>query len=184
MSGQVTVYRYDVESKLISSYVYDIDTYVNLYGTAVTYDDMSRVATVTQSYDYALSSGVAQDALLYTYAYDSETGNITSLSMDGDNVTTFVEPDYDRFVRMINKAIGMLISDNTVFFAQQRWSYVAGTNGQQSGRVSEYTSDVYRNQGGTIVSSTTYRTPTMQTVILPLLPMLRVIFCKDTPTMR
>ena len=161
-----------------------LSTIATATGTVVTYDDLSRVEKVTQNYDYALSSGVAQDSLVYTYEYDGETGNITSLSMDGDNVTTFVEPDYDRFVRMINKAIGMLISDNTVFFAQQRWSYVAGTNGQQSGRVSEYTSDVYRNQGGTIVSSTTYRTPTMQTVILPLLPMLRVIFCKDTPTMR
>ena len=160
LSGQVTVYRYDVESKLISSYVYDAETYRNLYGTAVTYDDMSRVDTVTQSYDYSTANGVAQDALVYTYSYDPESGNISGLGIAGDNVVAYMHPSYDNFGRMTSKIVGMQISDTDVFFNRLYWDYVSSGTlyPQESARVYEYTSEVYRSSSGTAaVSSVTYR---------------------------
>lgn len=75
ISDEVTMYKYDALGKLISSFVYDLTTYNNLYGTRVIYDEQSRVHFVHHNFDYKSSSGIINGGIDYSYWYVDSRGN-------------------------------------------------------------------------------------------------------------
>jgi len=164
VSNEVTLYRYDSENKLVSSYVYDRDTYLNLYGTYITYDEESRVSVITQSYDYEASTGVATGNTVYTYTYcdggenvTEANGTIEELLVQAGNLTAHISPTYNNLGQVTARLTGVIAnSDDYVFINNTTYSYATSTGGSRSSLVSQLISSVRPNNSADPVSVTTY----------------------------
>jgi len=153
INDQVTMYKYDNEGKVVYSYVYDSETYTNLNGTRVVYDDQSRVFSIFHSFDYKTSSGVADDTTHYNYNYNAETGNLAKLKADGAYFSGEMIPTYDKFGRTENKIIDFSVNGSKAFYNKLIYDYVTNAD-SESVLVSQLISQVGKTSGST--TSTTY----------------------------
>ena len=154
-SGEVTVYKYDAENKLVHTYVYDSDTYINLHGTTITYDDESRVSSISHSYDYTVSSGVVNERIVYEYGYSTENGSINSYAATSEDNSYYAELTYDNFGRRTERIQGVIVNDANTYFA--RTSYTYKVNGSsQSGLVASYTTMVTRDYSSSTLYTSTH----------------------------
>lgn len=164
VSNEVTLYRYDSENKLVSSYVYDRDTYLNLYGTYITYDEESRVSIITQSYDYEASTGVATGNTVYTYTYRDgkdgaadSNGTIKELLVQAGSLTAHISPTYNNLGQVTARLTGVIANgDDYVFINNTTYSYATSTGGSRSSLVSQLISSVRPNNSADPISVTTY----------------------------
>jgi len=147
------MYKYDNEGKVVYSYVYDSETYTNLNGTRVVYDDQSRVFSIFHSFDYKTSSGVADDTTHYNYNYNAETGNLAKLKADGAYFSGEMIPTYDKFGRTENKIIDFSVNGSKAFYNKLIYDYVTNAD-SESVLVSQLISQVGKTSGST--TSTTY----------------------------
>ena len=154
-SGEVTVYKYDAENKLVHTYVYDSDTYVNLHGTTITYDDESRVSSISHSYDYTVSSGVVNEQIVYEYGYSQTNGSIHSHAATSEDNSYYAELTYDNLGRRTERIQGVIVNNANTYFA--RTSYTYKTNGNsQSDFVASYTTTVTRDHSSSALYTSTY----------------------------
>ena len=147
------MYKYDNEGKVVYSYVYDSETYTNLNGTRVVYDDQSRVFSIFHSFDYKTSSGVADDTTHYNYNYNAETGNLAKLKADGAYFSGEMIPTYDKFGRTENKIIDFSVNGSKAFYNKLIYDYVTNAD-SESVLVSQLISQVGKTSSST--TSTTY----------------------------
>ena len=154
-SNEVTMYKYDTAGKLMNSYVYDQDTYSNLYGTTVYYDEESRISTVFHSFDYAYASGITYDDTYYSYTYNLTTGNISRLNVSGSYISGTIAPVYDYFGRTSTKTIDFNINGSDAFYNKLTYDYV--TDGSfESAWVSQVVSEIRKGSSTSILSTTTW----------------------------
>lgn len=153
VNNEVTVYNYDGSGKLMRSYIYDSNTYTNLFGSTVYYDDESRVSFIVQSYDYTCSTGTVSDALGYSYYYDDETSFISDYYLLGDYVELRVVPQYDNFGKTATRTITATINSTQAFYNRIVYSYKTVSN-YESALVSQYASQVNVNDTG--ITTTVY----------------------------
>ena len=154
-SDEVTLYKYDAAGKLMDSYVYDKNTYLNLYGTTIYYDEESRIDMVFHSFDYAYASGTTYDDTYYSYSYSSANGNIEKLRVSGDYISGSIDPVYDNFGRASTKTIDFNINSADAFYNKLTYDYV--TDGDyESAWVSQVVSEIRKGSGTNLLSTTTW----------------------------
>lgn len=155
ISNEVTLYKYDAAGKLMQSYVYDEETYLNLYGTSIYYDEESRIFMVFHSFDYPYSSGTNYDSTYYAYDYNETTGNISGLDISGSYISGTISPIYDNFGRTSTKTIDFSINGSDAFYNKLTYDYKANS-GYESAWVSQVISEVRQGTNTSVLSSTTY----------------------------
>lgn len=155
ISNEVTLYKYDAAGKLMQSYVYDKETYLNLYGTSIYYDEESRIFMVFHSFDYPYSSGTNYDSTYYAYDYNETTGNISGLDISGSYISGTISPIYDNFGRTSTKTIDFSINGSDAFYNKLTYDYKANS-GYESAWVSQVISEVRQGTNTSVLSSTTY----------------------------
>lgn len=154
-SDEVTLYKYDAAGKLMDSYVYDRNTYLNLYGTTIYYDEESRIDMVFHSFDYAYASGTTYDHAYYSYVYSTANGNIEKLRYSGDYISGSIDPVYDNFGRASTKTIDFNINSADAFFNKLTYDYV--TDGSyESAWVSQVVSEIRKGSSTSLLSTTTW----------------------------
>lgn len=156
INDEVTMLHYDAEGKLIQSYVYDSETYTNLYGSYIYYDEHSRVYMIFHSYDYAISGGTAQSYLYYAYDYNETNGSIELLELSGDYVYGKVNPAYDNFGRTSTRTFDFNANDTDAFYNKLTYDYVTSSSGYESSKVSKLISEVRKGSTTSVLSTTTY----------------------------
>lgn len=125
INNEVTMYLHDAEGKLVYSYVYDRETYLNLYGTQVYYDEQSRISFVTHSLDYVYPSGVVDSNMNYSYYYNYDhNGAIGNLHIYGDNISGSLKPVYDNFGRLSTRTINFSVGNSSAFYNKLTYDYV------------------------------------------------------------
>lgn len=154
-SNEVTLYKYDASGKLMDSYVYDKDTYLNLYGTTIYYDEESRIDMVFHSYDYAYTSGTTYDSTYYSYSYSSTSGNIEKLRVSGDCISGSIDPVHDNFGRTSTKTIDFNINSSDAFYNKLTYDYQT-YGSYESAWVSQVISEVRKGSGTSLLSTTTW----------------------------
>ena len=154
-SDEVTLYKYDVAGKLMDSYVYDKNTYLNLYGTTIYYDEESRIDMVFHSFDYAYASGITSDNTHYSYSYSTSNGNIEKLRVSGDYISGSIDPVYDNFGRASTKTIDFNINNSDAFYNKLTYDYVADGN-YESAWVSQVKSEIRKGSSTSVLSTTTW----------------------------
>ena len=156
ISDEVTMYKYDATGKLMDSYVYDLATYNNLYGTTVYYDDQSRVSVIFHGFDYKYNSGTSSDLTYYSYAYNANNGNLSNMAVSGDYLSGNVTPTYDNLGRTSQKIVDFNVNNADAFYNKLTYDYATSSDGYESGRVSQVISEVRKGSGTSVLSSTTY----------------------------
>ena len=141
LSEENTVFRYSPSGKLQSFYVYDAETYRNLYSSRVSYDDQDRVTLVENRFDYAVGSGFAQERLSYSYRYSDSTGYLERMTARSSNLVGVIDTDYDVFGRLSTRSVAFTLYGETAFEIKYGYSYLAQGN-SQSALVSHYQSYV------------------------------------------
>ena len=154
-SDEVTLYKHDAAGKLIESYVYDKNTYLNLYGTTIYYDEDSRIDMVFHSFDYACASGTTADSSDYSYSYNATTGNISKLRISGDYISGTISPIYDNFGRTSTKTIEFNTNGSAAFYNKLVYDYLTYDN-YESARVSQVISEIRKSASTGVLSSTTW----------------------------
>ena len=154
-SNEVTLYKYDAAGKMIDSYVYDKNTYLNLYGTTVYYDEQSRIRMVFHSFDYPYASGTTYDSTYYAYSYSTSNGNIEQLRVSGDYISGTVDPIYDNFGRLSTKKIDFNINNADAFYNKLTYDYVTNA-GDESALVSQMVSEIRKGSGTSVLSTATW----------------------------
>ena len=155
ISNEVTLYKYDAAGKLMNSYVYDKDTYLNLYGTTVYYDEESRIDMVFHSFDYAYASGTTYDDLCYSYLYSPTNGSIERTRITGDYISGTIDPVYDNFGRTSTKTIDFNINSSDAFYNKLSYDYVT-YGSYESSWVSKVISEVRKGSSTSVLSTTTW----------------------------
>ena len=135
LNHQTTLYKYDSQGKLVKSYVYDTETYLNQYDTKVYYDDNSRIQMVFHYLDYSCPAdnyhgttyGFSSD---YAFSYSKKKGNISQMRIGGDAVTGTITPHYDNFGRLIDRVIDFNVNSGSDFYNfnradafYEKWDY-------------------------------------------------------------
>lgn len=154
-SNEITLYKYDAAGKLMDSYVYDKNTYLNLYGTTIYYDEESRISIVFHSFDYAYSTGISYDLTNYSYSYSSTSGNIERLSVSGDYISGSIDPVYDNFGRTSTKTIDFNINSSDAFYNKLTYDYQT-YGSYESAWVSQVISEIRKGSSTSILSTTTW----------------------------
>lgn len=144
-SDEVWLYKYDESGKLIHSVLYDKETYLTAYSKEVYYTDEGKVKLFSDNFDYNLSSLT----LMYSYAYNDDTQNIEKLTIRGDKLVGEINPVYDNFGRTKNKTVKFSVSSSQVFKSNYEFTYVSGTDGEQSFLVSQQKNTVNDTVTGT-----------------------------------
>ena len=154
-SDEVTLYKYDAAGKLMDSYVYDSNTYLNLYGTTINYDEESRIKMVFHDFDYEYSSGTTYDHAYYSYSYSTANGNIETLRYSGNYISGSIDPVYDNFGRASTKTIDFNINSADAFYNKLTYDYV--TDGSyESALVSQIISEIRKGSSTNLLSTTTW----------------------------
>ena len=153
INNETTVYRYDASGKLMQSYVFDSETYKNLYGTRVYYDSQSRVSQINHTLDYSASTGMYGDTTKYLYTYNDITGYLGLMSVYSDYLSGNISPQYDNFGRVSTKTSTFNVNNASAFYNKLTFDYVTN-NEKESVLVSQVISQVGKTSSST--TSTTY----------------------------
>ena len=169
LNHQTTLYKYDPQGKLVKSYVYDTETYLNQYGTKIYYDDNSRIRTVFHYLDYSCPAdnyhgttyGHSSD---YFFTYDKENGRISQMRISGDAITGTVTPKYDNFGRLDYRITTFKVNFGSDFYNYSRtnafyekldYQYTE-KYGHQTGQVKKVTQEIRQGTDSAILSSKEY----------------------------
>jgi len=152
INDQVTMYRYDSESKLVRTHVYDASTNLNQYGSWITYDEQSRPKMVFHHFDYTVGSTTTYDSTSYRYYYDDLTGSVNKLTISGDYLDGTINYTVDNFGRATGKTSSFKVNGSNVFYNQIGYTYTSSGN-NQSAQISKMTSGVGVSSAST---TTTY----------------------------
>ena len=156
VNGEVTLYKYDALGKLVDSNVYDSETYLNLSGTTIYYNDESKISMVFYSFDYDHTSGTMYDNTWYSYTYSTTSGNIEKLTVSGSYISGTINPVYDNFGRTSTRTIDFNINGADAFYNKLTYDYKTNGN-NESALVSEWHSEVRIGSSTDVVSSDTYK---------------------------
>ena len=170
LNHEATVFKYDSQGKLDKSYVYDTETYLNLYGNKVYYDDNSRVSMVFHYMDYSCPADnyhgtTYSNSSHYSYSYNNETGNIFNMSLSGDAISGNVKPQYDSFGRITQKVVDVNINTGSDFYEYSRvdafyekttYQYTE-RYGRQTGQIESIVKEIRKGENTSLISSTTYK---------------------------
>lgn len=157
INNQVTVFNYDSAGNLMSSHLYDSETYVKQLDIAAYYDNQSRVSLVLQSFDMTSSVGSFTDMLGYSYEYDTDTNYISNFDIFGNYITLSVTPTYDNLGKTEKREIFAEVGSNLAFHSEIFYTYET-SNPNESNLVSQYASRVELSNAGmtTTVYNYTY----------------------------
>ena len=136
--------KYDSLGRFVKSYVYDTETYYNLYESSVVYDDQSRISMVFHNVDYICPStsyhgNYYYDSTFYSYSYDSVNGRLSSLSISSPSLSGYIDPVYDDLGRTTSKVINL---NAHAFYNELSYEYVSAAENRQTGLVSAITSTI------------------------------------------
>lgn len=133
------------------------ETYLNLYGNKVYYDDDSRVSMVFNYLDYSCPADnyhgtTYGNSAYYSYSYNKDTGNISAMRIGGDAITGTISPAYDGFGRITQRVVDIDVNHGADFYNYDRtdafydkWKYTYTENyGDQTGQISKLTKEMRR----------------------------------------
>ena len=154
-TDEVTLYQYNASGKLIGSTVYSDTTNLNLYGSAICYDDQSRVSLVFHSFDYPYLYGTIDDNTSYTYYYNN-AGNVSQLRTEGDSISGKIEPAYDNLGRTQTRILDYNVGGNDAFYQKYTFHYLSnGTD--TSGRIADVVTEIRKGENTSVLASSTFR---------------------------
>ena len=161
VNHETTLYKYDAEGKLVKSYVYDSETYLNQYGSKIYYDDQSRISMVFHYIDYACPAAgyhgtTYSDSSYYSYWYDTVTGNLSQLTISGDYLSGTIKPTYDNFGRTDHKEIDFNVNNSNAFYNYLNYAYKNDGTWGESGLIAQLVSEIRMNSDTSLISTTTY----------------------------
>jgi len=150
------MYRYDPQGKLVHSYVYDSATMLDKSNIRLWYDEESRLAEISYGYGYTYTYGTVLGADKYNYYYDTETGELSSMTFsDGTVVGTFA-PTYDRFGRISQRNVDFEDADDGMSIFDLSQSYDFKTNGNKESILVSQMNNTVTADGGDYTVSTAY----------------------------
>ncbi len=137
-------YKFDDQNRM-TGYV-ESSGNTNLSSTVTTYDEQSRIHTISHSQDYALTSSSANLVTKYTYSYNDKN-NLSEMTLSSGSVSYKFIPSYDALERITSRQISMTTGSGTVTNTLTYGFTSSGTN--RSLQVAQLVSKVGSN-------STTY----------------------------
>ena len=155
--GETTVYEYDTAGKLVSSYKTSSAGNIT-YGSAVFYDEESRVDMVFDDFSYYSGTVLRDESAYYSYSYNS-SGNLSYARYKGTYIYETVTPVYDNLGRLKDRTVVYGINGSTsgTLYNHQHLEYEDGLNGYSYGQISKYTSTVRKGQNTPVLSSSVYK---------------------------
>ena len=111
VNNRATRYKYDDQNRM-TGYVESSGS-TNLSSAVTTYDEQSRIHTISHSRDYAVSSASANLVTKYTYKYDDKNNLSELLYTSGPASYRFV-PVYDALERVYYRNSAMITPYGTV----------------------------------------------------------------------
>ena len=170
LNQEATVYKYDSQGKLDRYYVYDTEAYLNLYGTSVRYDEDSRVSMVFHYLDYSCPADnyhgtTYSNSSYYSYSYDTDTGNLSIMRLNGDAISGTITPQYDAFGRTTQRIVDISTNPDDDFYDYQRvdtfydkWTFTYTENyGDQTGQIASVTKETRKGENTALLSSVGYQ---------------------------
>ena len=135
LSGKTTVYRYDINGRVITSGQYDGAEY-KLYSD-YSYDECSRTSTVLTKLSYLLGEEKLYTTVAYNYTYNHD-GSLSVLRTGGADLSY----TYDHFGRVTSKSLEYTASGNTPTYTNEiSYGYKSVVN-NSSYYVNDYVSKV------------------------------------------
>ena len=161
VNHEISLYKYDAEGKLVNSYLYDSETYLNQYGSHIYYDDQSRISMVFHYIDYSCPAAgyhgtTYSDSSYYSYWYDATTGNLSQLTISGDYLRGTIKPTYDNFGRTDHKEIDFNVNNSNAFYNYLNYAYKNDGTRNESGLIAQLISEIRMNSDTSLISTTTY----------------------------
>ena len=170
LNQEATVYKYDSQGKLDRYYVYDTEAYLNLYGTSVRYDEDSRVSMVFHYLDYSCPADnyhgtTYSNSSYYSYNYDTDTGHLSTMRLNGDSISGTIKPQYDAFGRTTQRIVDISTNPGDDFYDYQRvdtfydkWTFTYTENyGDQTGQIASVTKETRKGASTALLSSVGYQ---------------------------
>ena len=143
-NNRVFQYKYDDQNRMTGFIESSGNT--NLASTVTTYDEQSRIHTISHSQDYALTSSSANLVTKYTYNYNDKN-NLSEMTLTSGSVSYRFVPSYDALERVNSRTTSMTTASGTVTNTLTYGFTSSGTN--RSLQVAQLVSKVGSN-------STTY----------------------------
>ena len=144
VDNRVFRYKYDDQNRMTGFIESSEDR--NLASTVTTYDEQSRIHTISHSQDYALTSSAANLVTKYTYNYNDKN-NLSEMTITSGSVSYKFVPSYDALERVSSRTAAMTTASGTVTNTLTYGFTSSGTN--RSLQVAQLVSKVGSN-------STTY----------------------------
>ena len=167
---EATVYKYDSQGRLDQYSVYDTESYLNLYGSSVIYDEDSRVSMVFHTLDYSCPADNYHGTTYYNYSYysynyDTDTGHLSTMRLNGDSISGTIKPQYDAFGRTTQRIVDISTNPGDDFYDYQRvdtfydkWTFTYTENyGDQTGQIASATKETRKGENTALLSSVGYR---------------------------
>ena len=111
VNDRVIRYKYDDQNRMTGFVESSGNT--NLSSTVTTYDEQSRIHTISHSHDYALTTSSANLVTKYTYTYNDKN-NMSEMTLTSGSVSYRFIPSYDALERVYSRSVAMTTSSGTV----------------------------------------------------------------------
>lgn len=111
VNDRVIRYKYDDQNRMTEFVESSGNT--NLASTVTTYDEQSRIHTISHSQDYALTSSSANLVTKYTYNYNDKN-NLSEMTLTSGSVSYRFVPSYDALERVNSRTTSMTTASGTV----------------------------------------------------------------------
>ena len=111
VNNRVFRYKYDDQNRMTGFIESSGNT--NLASTVTTYDEQSRIHTISHSQDYALTSSSANLVTKYTYNYNDKN-NLSEMTLSSGSASYSFIPSYDALERVSSKTTSMTTASGTV----------------------------------------------------------------------
>ena len=111
INNRVFRYKFDDQNRMTGFIESSGNT--NLASTVTTYDEQSRIHTISHSQDYALTSSSANLVTKYTYNYNDKN-NLSEMTLTSGSVSYKFVPSYDAMERISARSVTMTTSSGTV----------------------------------------------------------------------
>lgn len=111
VNNRVFQYKYDDQNRMTGFIESSGNT--NLASTVTTYDEQSRIHTISHSQDYALTSSSANLVTKYTYNYNDKN-NLSEMTLTSGSVSYRFVPSYDALERVNSRTTSMTTASGTV----------------------------------------------------------------------
>ena len=125
VNNRVFQYKYDDQNRMTGFIESSGNT--NLASTVTTYDEQSRIHTISHSQDYALTSSSANLVTKYTYNYNDKN-NLSEMTLTSGSVSYRFVPSYDALERVSSKTTSMTTASGTVTSTLTYGFTSSGTN--------------------------------------------------------